>query len=672
MVGIRNVMLSGKASFASTFVNDARDSLASGMLNIYDREANEVFQEEGKGVIKNTGDPNVRLAIETRHKVETMSAGEGRVFTRLEPLINDKECQQCHGTTHMIRGVTWVSLKPELMTLPGDNTSNNNAHIQSEIGEIVCNTLAASFRNIMVSGEGPLMDTLINHTSMLPFVERIQVYDSFGDLHFGVEKNVQKPDVVLRAITKTEPFELLDKRNGSLTRFIPLRNEERCQVCHNAKNPWRGVMVVTLRLNHLDQNPDSLKKQLTMMLQSSVGAGFRSIMLVGKGSFVRSFINDVRTIPAVRDLRIFDREGNERFVNLPVEETGQRMARKVLETKQIIETKQMINGVEYLVRYSPLINDKRCQGCHGTDHSVRGVVEVAASMAEIDAAISKNKIYSLLTGALTILFVWFVLHLFIKRVVVHPIGNIGGVAQRVGEGDFSAVANVQSQDEIGDLARRINEMVIGLRERFHLQKFVSQQTVDAVHQADLMGVKLGGERKVATVFFSDVRGFTSFSEKVEPERVVTMLNSILSRQTTFVKKYGGDIDKFVGDELVAVFLGDEMVQRAVQCAMEIQQTMNDVTATAGEDIGIGIGINTGEMVMGAMGSEDRMDFTVIGDSVNLGARLCSAAKRGQVLISENSARYLRGTKSVELARLDPIRVKGKEQPIKVFEVLAHA
>jgi len=674
MVGIRNVMLSGKASYARAFVNDARDSLTSGMLNVYDREANEVFQEEGRGLIKSTGDPDVRRVIESQQEVERMMTGENErgVFTRLEPLINEKECQQCHGTNHTVRGVTWVSLKPDLMALDAHGSPVELSRIQSEVSEIVCNTLADGFRNIMVSGEGPLMDTLINRTSALPFIERVQVYDRFGDLHFGLEKNVRKPDEVLRAISKAEPIEIVEKHGGILTRLIPLRNEERCQVCHDAKNPWRGIMAITLRLDHLDQNPDSLKKQLTMMLQASVGAGFRSIMLVGKGSYVHSFINEVRLIPAVHDLRVFDREGNERFVDRPVEELGKSLARRALESKEVIESTQMINGEEYLVRVSPLINDKRCQGCHGTDHAVRGVVEVAASMADINAAVSKNKIYSLVTGALTILLVWFVLRIFMKRVVVHPIGNIGDVAQRVGLGDFSAMAVVQSKDEIGVLAVRINEMVVGLRERFHLQKFVSQQTVDAVRQADSMGVKLGGERKTATVFFSDVRGFTSFSEKVEPERVVTMLNSILSRQTDIVKKYGGDIDKFVGDELVAVFVGKEMVNRAVECALEIQQTMNDVAATAGEDVGIGIGINTGVMVMGAMGSEDRMDFTVIGDSVNLGARLCSAAKRGQILLSENSAEHVKGASSIRLLKLDPIKVKGKEQPIQIFEVRANA
>ena len=261
MVGIRNVMLSGKASYARTFVNDARDSLKTGTLKVYDREANEVFQEEGQGIIKSTGDPNVRRAIETHEEVMAMtpSGTMGPVFTRLEPLLNDKECQQCHGANHTVRGVTWVTLKPELMKAHESGIINENfSQIQSEVSEIVCNTLAASFRNIMVSGEGPLMDTLINRTSALPFVERIQVYDRFGDLHFGFGKNILKPEIVLDAIAKIQPVEILDAPHGVLTRLIPLRNEERCQVCHDPKNPWRGVMAVTLRIDRLLRNVELL------------------------------------------------------------------------------------------------------------------------------------------------------------------------------------------------------------------------------------------------------------------------------------------------------------------------------------------------------------------------------------------------------------------------------
>jgi adenylate cyclase len=256
-----------------------------------------------------------------------------------------------------------------------------------------------------------------------------------------------------------------------------------------------------------------------------------------------------------------------------------------------------------------------------------------------------------------------------RTVVVRPVQLIEGVAQRVGKGDLSANADVSSKDEIGNLARRINEMVQGLRERFHLQKFVSQGTVDAVRRADQSGVKLGGARKTATVFFSDIRGFTSYSEKVSPERVVTMLNHCLTKQSSIVRKYGGDIDKYVGDELVAVFVGDKMVENAVRAAIDIQKEMRDNATVEDRNIlNIGIGINTGDMVMGAMGSDERMDFTVIGDNVNLGARLCSAAKAGQVLISEFSAKLVSGTDAFRLRELEPMNVKGKQAALKVFEV----
>ena len=322
-----------------------------------------------------------------------------------------------------------------------------------------------------------------------------------------------------------------------------------------------------------------------------------------------------------------------------------------------------------MVRLTPLANEVRCYNCHGRNHDVRGVVEVSVSMKMINEAIAANKVRSAAVGSGTILLVYFVLRFFMRTVVVRPVQAIEGVAHRVGQGDFSVQADVGSRDEIGNLARRINEMVQGLRERFHLQKFVSQQTVEAVRRADVGGVRLGGERKTATVFFSDIRGFTAYSEKVQPERVIAMLNHCLSRQSAIVRKYGGDIDKYVGDELVAVFEGTNMVENAVRAAIEIQKDIENGASIEEKDvINIGIGINTGEMVMGAMGSDERMDYTVIGDNVNLGARLCGAAKACQVLISEFSASYIGKNTDFKLKELEPITVKGKQAALKVYEV----
>ncbi|MFA6469057.1 MAG: adenylate/guanylate cyclase domain-containing protein [Bacteroidota bacterium] len=670
MVGIRNVMLSGKAPYAAELVSDARENLKFGTLRVYDNKAKEVFPDEGRGIISGAGDEQVRRAIETEMEVMfSRKDTSGEQFIRIEPLKNDRECQQCHSGNHLVRGVTRLALDPNLMTVHAkEMASNNFAKTQTEVTEIISNTLAASFRNIMLAGQGELMDTLVKRSSQLPFINKIKVYDRFGAVHFGEEENLLPEDSILRAIENEAPI-LFSEKKKTLTRLIPFRNEDRCQVCHGSKSQWRGVMEVSMNVGMLKMKPSELEQQLTEMLQATVGVGFRSIMLVGKGSYARAFINDVRKIGAVKDLRVFDNDANERFVNSQKMDYGLDFVRSALMKDTLIEAMQMIDGEEYLVRYSTLKNEKRCQVCHGDDHTIRGVVGVTTSMAAVNATIADNQLYSIIAGALTILLVWLVLRIFMKAVVVKPIGSLGTVVREVGNGNFSVSSTVNSNDEIGELGKRINEMIIGLRERFHLEKFVSRQTVDYVQRASEMGVKLGGERKTATVFFSDVRGFTAFSEKVEPEKVVAMLNSILSRQAEIVKKYGGDIDKYVGDELVAVFQGDQMVKRAVECSIEIQAMMQKLPELTGDDIAIGIGINTGEMVMGAMGSEERMDFTVIGDAVNLGARLCSAAGRGQIIVSEYSAQYLLNDQTIELRKLDPIKVKGKEAMILIYEAM---
>jgi adenylate cyclase len=387
-------------------------------------------------------------------------------------------------------------------------------------------------------------------------------------------------------------------------------------------------------------------------------------MLVGRASFVRVYADEISSLNALETFRVFDKDGFERFLNPPPR--SRKQLADVLSSKAPLEFVENSGEDEEMVRLSPLANESRCFTCHGKTHAIRAVVEVSSSMKEINKAIRDNQIRSAGIGILTLLLVWGTIRLFMRTVVIKPVQAIGNIADRIGKGDLSARAELDSEDEIGKLAVRMNEMVQGLRERLHLTRFVSQQTVEAVRRAPGTGLQLGGERKTATVFFSDIRGFTSFSERVQPEFVVSMLNEILSKQARIVRKYEGDIDKYVGDELVAVFSGDGMVERAVLAALEIQEAVP--TQIGSEILKIGIGINTGDMIMGAMGSADRMDYTVIGDSVNLGARLCSAAPGGQIYLSEYSASHLGESREFALAPLEPISVKGKKDPIRIFVV----
>ena len=188
---------------------------------------------------------------------------------------------------------------------------------------------------------------------------------------------------------------------------------------------------------------------------------------------------------------------------------------------------------------------------------------------------------------------------------------------------------------------------------------------------------LGGTRRVATMLFSDVRGFTSMSEKLTASEVVALLNEYLTEMVDVVLQHDGTLDKFVGDAVMAVF-GSPMDQpdhpiRAVSTAWHMSERHNALKekwiSEGKTPFEIGIGINTGEVVAGNMGSPNRMEFTVIGDNVNTAARLESATKELQSKILISGSTYDIVKEHIEVKEHEPIKVKGKAEPIRVYQLL---
>jgi adenylate cyclase len=184
-----------------------------------------------------------------------------------------------------------------------------------------------------------------------------------------------------------------------------------------------------------------------------------------------------------------------------------------------------------------------------------------------------------------------------------------------------------------------------------------------------------GELREVTVLFSDIRGFTSLSETVPAREVVALINDYLSTLVPPITENGGVVDKFVGDEIFAVFGAPIQLPNdalaAVRAAILMKDrlaALNDRRAGAAKPpIAIGIGINTGAVVAGAVGSTERRNYTVMGAAVNQGARLCSAATPGQVLISRTT--YYRVQDHVRVRELPPLTVKGIPYSLSAFEVL---
>jgi adenylate cyclase len=240
---------------------------------------------------------------------------------------------------------------------------------------------------------------------------------------------------------------------------------------------------------------------------------------------------------------------------------------------------------------------------------------------------------------------------------------------------FTGIAN-QAAASIKNarLAQNIEDEA-ATRARF--ERLLSPNLVDQVVAGKLQ-MERGGELRRVTVLFSDIRGFTSMSEKMEAPEVVSMLNEYFEEMVDVLFRHEGTLDKYVGDEIMALFgapiLRPEDPANAVNCAVEMQKRLREFNrlreVRQEPPIQIGIGINTGEAVFGALGSSKTMQYTVVGDTVNVASRLCSLAQAGEIIVSEDTYHAL-GDK-FETVELPRARVKGKSGELRVWNVVGHA
>jgi adenylate cyclase len=207
--------------------------------------------------------------------------------------------------------------------------------------------------------------------------------------------------------------------------------------------------------------------------------------------------------------------------------------------------------------------------------------------------------------------------------------------------------------------------------RAEFQRLLSPNLVEQIVSGALQLDKAGTKR-VVTMLFADIRGFTSMSERTAPEEMVKTLNEYFEMMVDVLFAHGGTLDKYVGDEVIGLFgapvsLPDAPL-RAVRCGLEMQRALgefNRIRATNGQEpIHVGIGINTGPVIAGAIGSSRTLQYTVIGDPVNLASRLCSVAKAGEVIISEYTMRLVHS--DVLLEPREAVRVKGKSQALQIY------
>jgi adenylate cyclase len=256
-----------------------------------------------------------------------------------------------------------------------------------------------------------------------------------------------------------------------------------------------------------------------------------------------------------------------------------------------------------------------------------------------------------------------------------PVSQLVRATQEIARGNYQYRVPIKRNDELGNLGTAFNRMGQELWKNAMAQKsfgkYVGSEVLDMI-LANPETTWLKGTSNEASIIFGDVRGFTKFAEARAPEQVVEALNAYLEIATGVIIKFGGYIDKFIGDAVLGVFglpvSRQDHVERAVRAALYLQEELRK-QSTGGNDLlaAVGISIHTGTVVAGNVGSQSRMEYTVIGDTVNLASRLNAFAGAGEVIVSQQIKAQLGDL--IETVSLGRLPIKGKSEPVEVFKVI---
>jgi adenylate cyclase len=295
-------------------------------------------------------------------------------------------------------------------------------------------------------------------------------------------------------------------------------------------------------------------------------------------------------------------------------------------------------------------------------------------MAEVEAVAFAQSRQSLLAGLAAIL-VALALVPFVARRFTGPIGTLSQAMKDVGEGSLEQIPpeQISSIREVRDASLSFNQMVIGLRQKKALETFVPEGTRQEVEASGGATPELGGVRVERTILFSDLRGFTSMSERLTPSQVMEVLNLYLERMTRAIRLQGGDINEYIGDAILAVFESPDAAVRAarVMC-QELAELHKDASVEELKGLGQGIGLHTGQIVEGNIGERNaRLKRAVVGDTVNLAARIQDRSREGKftcIFLSQDTRDRL--SEPVPLEFFGNEQFKGKADPVPVWEIKA--
>ncbi len=440
------------------------------------------------------------------------------------------------------------------------------------------------------------------------------------------------------------------------------------------------LALVTFSIGYVVKNEvqKSIRKEIELRgfaIARNLGLNSEDPLVLGDDLYLKQLVTDAMKNEGIRYTVIVDNDGiiraadstdlwNKEYVP---PEGASRLSGSEPESKTIIYNYESLLDIGFPV----ILGGKKKVG----------EIHIGVSKMSIENALKKVQI-TIVTISSLFLIIGVIGSVFFANLITKPVGNLVRGVKSVAEGNFDIYVRKSSNDEIGLLTTSFNEMTKSLKEKKLIKeafrRYVSHQVADQIFQNPGKYMSsLKGERRKVAILFADIRGFTPMAESMEPEEVVKVLNRYLTYMTESVFKYQGTLDKFIGDCVMAIygaplFLKNPM-EMAVRTALEIQRDislMNGKRETNGNKaVEIGIGINSGEAVVGNIGSKERrLDYTVIGDNVNLASRLQTAANAMGVKILISKRAYKDISDIVNARAIPSINVKGKKEPVEVYIV----
>ena len=496
-----------------------------------------------------------------------------------------------------------------------------------------------------------------------------------------------------------------------------------------------GVLVI-LNIQREQRLLVAANHETADLLATSIVSSIENGMLQARPDIIRELVYRLKTeLKDVRHLDVFRRNGVEAFTDLETLETVNRIAgldAEVVEriaklrrepgirlahplfTRAVLtiapqETEETLDGGRMLTLFRPLRNRQRCQGCHGEDHQVRGVVRIGLGLDKLDAALRAGRNRQILVALATILGATATHVVCMGRVVLAPIARVAAAARRLGGGDLEARVTVRGGDEIGELGRVINDMAEHLKEaratleaknaelasaleslresmqkvalleqvKGELSKFVPEAVTRLLEKSP-DARELEKREADVSVLFLDVEGYTRLSEQLPPQRLNRMIQDYFSSFLEIIRAHHGDVNETAGDGLMVIFQSEEGPTRhalnAAGAAFRILArvaALNQEFAGIYPPVAIHVGINSGPALVGATkldaGGGGRWTFTASGPTTNLAARVAGLTKGGEVIVGPETAERIKSHYVLEDG--GEHRLKNVSQPVRVCRLV---